>query len=100
MSTSVLQASHLREFSVASLRSVVSMTSTCGQYTIYVLERPTVVFLPLSNAPSFSLSKKTDGGNIPTVDEWANLWQAWDLVTLQMIPKEMLHQKPIDLRHK
>jgi hypothetical protein len=39
-------------------------------------------------------------GNIPTLDEWRNLWKAWDLVTLRMIPEEMLHQKPIDLRHK
>ena len=76
------------------------MISACGQYTIYVLERPTVVFLPLSHTPSFSPSQKTVGGNIPTVEEWTNLWRAWDLVTLQMIPKEMLLQKPIDLRHK
>ncbi|KAJ6593603.1 C-type lectin protein [Mycena capillaripes] len=100
MSTNLLPASHLLAFSVASLRSVISMTSACSQYTIYVLERPPVVFLPLSHTPSFSLSQKTDVGNIPTVEEWANLWRAWDLVTLQMIPKEMLHQKPIDLRHK
>jgi hypothetical protein len=39
-------------------------------------------------------------GNIPCPKEWKNLWKAWDLVTLQMIPEEMLHQKPIDLRHK
>jgi len=39
-------------------------------------------------------------GNIPTLEEWDRLWAAWDMVTLQMIPYEMLHQKPIDLRHK
>jgi len=39
-------------------------------------------------------------GNIPTLEEWDRLWTAWDMVTLQMIPYEMLHQKPIDLRHK
>ena len=32
--------------------------------------------------------------------EWKDLWAAWDLVTLGMIPSDMLHQKPIDLRHK
>ncbi|KAL1681839.1 C-type lectin protein [Schizophyllum commune] len=39
-------------------------------------------------------------GNIPTEAEWESLWRAWDLVTLSMIPPAMLHQKPIDLRHK
>ncbi|KAL1750928.1 C-type lectin protein [Schizophyllum commune] len=39
-------------------------------------------------------------GNIPTEAEWESLWAAWDLVTLSMIPPAMLHQKPIDLRHK
>ncbi|KAJ7668490.1 DUF323 domain-containing protein [Mycena polygramma] len=100
MSTNAVQASHLLAFSLASLRSVISMTSSCGHFRIHVLEQPTVVFLPLSHTPSFSIPQKTDSGNIPTVEEWTNLWRAWDLVTLQMIPKEMLLQKPIDLRHK
>ncbi|KAL1723779.1 C-type lectin protein [Schizophyllum commune] len=39
-------------------------------------------------------------GNIPTEAEWESLWRAWDIVTLSMIPPAMLHQKPIDLRHK
>jgi len=37
---------------------------------------------------------------IPTLDEWNNMWALWDTVTLGMIPPTMLHQKPIDLRHK
>ncbi|KIM72320.1 hypothetical protein PILCRDRAFT_99370 [Piloderma croceum F 1598] len=37
---------------------------------------------------------------VPTLFEWRDLWAAWDLVTLEMIPPIMLHQKPIDLRHK
>ena len=39
-------------------------------------------------------------GNIPSIDEWKVLWATWDLITLRMIPETMLHQKPIDLRHK
>lgn len=31
--------------------------------------------------------------------EWQEIWNAWDFVTLQMIPSSMLFQKPIDLRH-
>ncbi|KAJ6558463.1 C-type lectin protein [Mycena vulgaris] len=93
------QASHLLAFSLASLRAVISVT--CGQYTIHVLEQPAVVFRPLTYTPSFSPSgHSSDAGNIPTVEEWKNIWTAWDLVTLQMIPQEMLLQRPIDLRHK
>ncbi len=44
--------------------------------------------------------QETLAGNIPTLEEWDKLWAAWDMVTLQMIPQEMLHQKPIGLRHK
>ncbi|KAJ7874794.1 C-type lectin protein [Mycena olivaceomarginata] len=97
-STKATQAFHLLAFSVASLRSVISMASACSQYTVHVLERPTVVFPPLSQTPSFSPSLKTVGGNIPTVEEWVRLWRAWDMVTLGMIPNTMLLQKPIDLR--
>ncbi|KAJ7690691.1 C-type lectin protein [Mycena rosella] len=98
-SASITRSSHLVALSVASLRSVISMT--CGEYTIHVLECPATVFPPVSCTPSLSPSgHSSNSGNIPTVQEWKNLWTAWDLVTLQMIPQEMLHQKPIDLRHK
>ncbi len=36
---------------------------------------------------------------MPTTDDWARMWKAWDTVTLSMIPREMLMEKPIDLRH-
>jgi formylglycine-generating enzyme required for sulfatase activity len=69
--------------------------------TLHILEKPTFVYRPLSYNTTHSLAPSTDGkyGNIPTVDEWKVLWATWDLITLQMIPKTLLHQKPIDLRH-
>lgn len=36
---------------------------------------------------------------MPSRSDWEQLWKAWDTVTLTMIPKKMLHEKPIDLRH-
>ncbi|KAJ7076893.1 C-type lectin protein [Mycena belliarum] len=94
-----VRASHLLAFSSAALRSIISLTS--GDYTIHIVERPPVVFRPLSRTPSLSPSgRNATSGNIPSVDEWKALWAAWDLVTLEMIPPSMLHQKPIDLRHK
>lgn len=36
---------------------------------------------------------------VPSVNEWKNLWAAWDVVTRQMIPDEELNEKPIKLRN-
>jgi formylglycine-generating enzyme required for sulfatase activity len=36
---------------------------------------------------------------VPSLAEWEELWKLWDTITLGMIPREMLHCKPIDLRH-
>lgn len=99
-----VQASHLKLFSTASLRSVISFVTDDGLWSLHILEKPAFSFLPLSLTPSF-LSVSDEGvsgrkGNIPTLEEWRVLWSAWDLVTLQMIPRSLLHEKPIDLRHK
>ena len=99
-----VQASHLKLFSTASLRSVISFLTDEGLWSLHILEKPAFSFLPLSVTPSFP-SVSDNGaseskGNIPTLEEWRVLWSAWDLVTLQMIPRALLHEKPIDLRHK
>lgn len=36
---------------------------------------------------------------IPTPHEWHSVWKSWDTITLTMISRKMLHEKPIDLRH-
>ena len=36
---------------------------------------------------------------MPTLGEWNELWKAWDLITLEMIPEDLLLEKPILLRH-
>lgn len=36
---------------------------------------------------------------LPSLEDWTALWKAWDTVTLTMIPKSMLHEKPVNLRH-
>jgi hypothetical protein len=50
--------------------------------------------------PYLAIGAEPQFPTIPTLDEWKNLWALWDAVTLGMIPPTMLHQKPIDLRHK
>ncbi|KAJ8591598.1 hypothetical protein M405DRAFT_814114 [Rhizopogon salebrosus TDB-379] len=87
--TSPADALHI--FTSVGLRSIFGQPSSCGSGTLYVLERPAVSFPPLD---------LTRPWGVPTTQEWKDLWAAWDLVTLGMIPSDMLHQKPIDLRHK
>ncbi|KAL1746203.1 C-type lectin protein [Schizophyllum fasciatum] len=93
--------------SAAGLRAIISFPSPSGRQSFHIIERPRVAFPPVAYTPSFlasgrvlALPDATLLGNIPTEDEWAALWRAWDAVTLEMIPRAMLHQKPIDLRHK
>jgi len=35
----------------------------------------------------------------PTIQEWRELWASWTVVTLEMIPRDQLLSKPIDLRN-
>lgn len=93
-------AEALNVFSLSGLRVVfsvsfgtdsISPTLGGGHATLYLLEHPQVSFPPLPPLAPFG---------VPTPDDWRALWAAWDLVTLGMIPQAMLHQKPIDLRHK
>lgn len=37
---------------------------------------------------------------VPSIQEWRQLWAAWELVTLKMIPNEALQEKPIPLRNE
>lgn len=36
---------------------------------------------------------------MPSLKEWKELWKAWDLVTLGMLPKDKLLSRPIELRN-
>ncbi|KIY66916.1 hypothetical protein CYLTODRAFT_454937 [Cylindrobasidium torrendii FP15055 ss-10] len=96
-------AQHLRILSAAGLRPLLGSADNDSKCTTYLVERPPVVFPPVSAVSSLTSTPKLlapPPANVPTLDEWRTLWKIWDLVTLEMIPGEMLHQKPIDLRHK
>jgi formylglycine-generating enzyme required for sulfatase activity len=52
--------------------------------------------------PNFMYSLRPEqyaASPVPSLDEWKQLWAAWDTVTLQMIPREELLSKPIKLRN-
>lgn len=99
---------------------MLDWTSADANWTLHLLERPPISFPPLSlslSLPSGYTASDVEGVSVassmksltstpanpfgvPTLAEWHGLWAAWDLVTLGMIPTGMLHDKPIDLRHK
>ncbi|PWN49665.1 hypothetical protein IE53DRAFT_317214 [Violaceomyces palustris] len=111
-------------FDYAGLRVIQKWTDKASRYDVWLVERPQFHFS--NSKPSTFVSegprvhaegadRRTDDGwansgvdhraqvaprmGLPSLDDWDNLWKAWDTVTLTMIPREMLHEKPIDLRH-
>jgi L-histidine Nalpha-methyltransferase / hercynylcysteine S-oxide synthase len=36
---------------------------------------------------------------VPSLNDWQNLWAAWDTVTRAMVPRDELLNKPIKLRN-
>ncbi|KAG8986883.1 hypothetical protein FRB94_007947 [Tulasnella sp. JGI-2019a] len=100
-------AEALAMFSAANLRVVNRWTDNNSRFSVWLLERPpfNLPTLPsLSHAPpmapSTPLPVQKVFPSVPTLAEWSQLWALWDMVTMKMIPEGMLHQKPIDLRHK
>lgn len=86
-----------------SAADILNMVAACGLRSLLILERGDMV-LHIVERPSFSFtplsSKPGPHFGVPTVQEFREMWKAWDLVTLGMIPTHLLHVKPIDLRHK
>ncbi|CAE6423296.1 unnamed protein product [Rhizoctonia solani] len=105
-------------FAAANLRVVRRWQDKKSLYSLWLLERAAFSFpVPVPSEP-LAAAINTDHNeipnksstlfpSIPTRNEWADSWKvvrrltgAWDAITIGMIPEEMLHQKPIDLRHK
>ncbi|KAL1663454.1 hypothetical protein GGF50DRAFT_116039 [Schizophyllum commune] len=89
-------------FTEAGLRPVHRWTDSARQYSLWLLERPAFVFplvkTPVARTPDDIVLSSSPFG-IPSVSDWQTMWACWDTITLSMIPEEMLHTKPIDLRH-
>ncbi|KAL7749401.1 hypothetical protein RI367_005272 [Sorochytrium milnesiophthora] len=63
-------------------------TDARRMYDLHLFEKPVASFEPLSTSAL-----------VPSLAEWQQLWKAWDMVTLHMVPTERVLEKPIDLRH-
>ncbi|EIW74660.1 DUF323 domain-containing protein [Coniophora puteana RWD-64-598 SS2] len=84
-------------FTDAQLRPIQRWTDSSARYSLWLLERPPFMF-PIQPTPSAVVGTETRFG-VPSVQDWQDMWAAWDFITLRMIPPSMLFQKPIDLRH-
>ncbi|KAL1407321.1 hypothetical protein Q8F55_006743 [Vanrija albida] len=88
-------------FEAADLRVVDSWKAPDSEYRLWLLERPDVRFtenpVQADEADDKQIVSMPKG--VASWDEWEAMWKLWDHITLDMIPQEMLHQKPIDLRH-
>ncbi|KAG2147479.1 uncharacterized protein EDB93DRAFT_416822 [Suillus bovinus] len=84
-------------FTEAKLRPIQRWTDKTGRYSLWLLERPPFVF-PLLDSP-LVVPGHISKFSIPSIEDWNDMWTAWDFVTLRMTPHAMLFQKPIDLRH-
>ncbi|CUA75117.1 Meiotically up-regulated gene 158 protein [Schizosaccharomyces pombe 972h-] [Rhizoctonia solani] len=98
-------------FAAANLRVIRRWKDKKGLYSLWLLERSAFSFAipfpsqPLASSINANHNQLSHGTStlfpsVPTRREWAEAWKAWDAITIGMIPQEMLHQKPIDLRHK
>jgi len=74
-----------------------------SNYRLWLLRKPPFFFPNKTISPVKGASAPLEDqrfGSVPTRSEWEALWKMWDTITLGMIPEPMLHEKPIDLRHK
>ncbi|EPQ32309.1 uncharacterized protein PFL1_00505 [Pseudozyma flocculosa PF-1] len=116
-------------FDYSGLRVVQKWTDRSGRYDVWLVEKPQFHFSNSRGAQADAgvaasvngdvngerAGFTTDDGwansgvdqhaqraallGLPGPRDWAVMWEAWDTVTLSMIPPSMLHEKPIDLRH-
>ncbi|KAJ2831926.1 hypothetical protein GGI24_001417 [Coemansia furcata] len=85
-----------------------------GYYELNLFRKPPVTMSPPSAIESSSIDKWSGPSRrlqqqpvdasaqyptIPTLAEWRHLWSAWDTLVLNIIPRQRLHERPIDLRH-
>lgn len=112
----------LNLFDYAGLRVIQRWSDKTDRYDIWLVEKPCFHFSNSAADPTLAettserqASAKIDNGwggsdldeaaqrapllGLPNLDDWRTVWDAWNCVTLTMIPHDMLHEKPIDLRH-
>ncbi|KIW86193.1 hypothetical protein Z517_01588 [Fonsecaea pedrosoi CBS 271.37] len=76
---------------IAGLIPQISYSNKTNDYFIHLLSPATINFP--SKPAEFAASP------VPSLDDWRQLWAAWDIVTRSMVPRDELLNKPIKLRN-
>ncbi|ORY82904.1 histidine-specific methyltransferase [Leucosporidium creatinivorum] len=87
-------------FHASGFRLIQQWSDSQNLHTVYLLEQPAVLFP--SNSPLMKEVGVTVPSNpygLPSMDEWDQMWRTWDMLTLEIFPRSLLHTKPIPLRH-
>lgn len=80
-----------RLWSSAELAEGAAWGDRTGEYHLHMLYRPRF---------SFSLDPAEYAARaVPSLDDWTQLWKAWDTVTRHMLPQDELLSRPISLRN-
>ncbi|TIB98791.1 hypothetical protein E3Q17_02884 [Wallemia mellicola] len=84
-------------FKAAGLRVTYKWTDSEKMYGLWLVERPPFNLLP-PNLPMWASTTRHSLQGVPLIDDWLEMWKCWDCI-MKMVPSDMLHRKPIDLRH-
>ena len=90
------EATAYQIFIDANLRPLGRWADPNSGVSFWLLERPPFNFRPL-RSPVSGISNTPFG--VPSLQEFQEMWAAWDFITRQMTPVSMLFEKPIDLKH-
>ncbi|GAA5833679.1 hypothetical protein JCM11251_003203 [Rhodosporidiobolus azoricus] len=95
-------------FHLSGLRLVQRWTDSSDAHSLYLVEKPKMWF-PSGKASAKRMlgieekvGKEEEEENqygLPRLEEWEEMWKAWDGLMLDIIPPALRFQKPIPLRH-
>ncbi|GAA6017455.1 hypothetical protein JCM10207_008231 [Rhodosporidiobolus poonsookiae] len=100
-------AEALALFHLAGLRLMQQWTDSSAAHSLYLVEKPRLWFpSPWKSAAKMlgiedSQPDKRDENiySVPSLQEWEEMWKAWDGLMLDIIPPALRFTKPIPLRH-
>ncbi|GAA5905979.1 hypothetical protein JCM5296_001307 [Sporobolomyces johnsonii] len=89
-------------FHLAGLRLIQQWTDSSHRHSLYLVEKPDVWFPSPSASKVLGIEEKGRGKNlygVPSLEDWEELWRAWDWLMHDIIPPSLRFTKPIPLRH-
>ncbi|GAA6009429.1 uncharacterized protein JCM10292_004289 [Rhodotorula paludigena] len=92
-------------FHLAGFRLVQHWTDSSRSHYLYLVEKPRMWFPSTKTSAAKMLGieldegEKTNDYGVPSLQEWEEMWKAWDALMLDTLSPELRFTKPIPLRH-